>query len=378
MLLAVGILSPAVEAKDKNKEKVGNKSFVEVKKFNKGIFDGTRKKGKKLILNKRALQKGTDTSGRYNGGDYYYGRWTAPVNRLVFDEAIASWQAETPAGTWLEMELRARTAEGWTRWYSMGVWHSNEKPFKRHSVAGQRDDQARVATDTLVMNQQASQVQARVTLFTEDPSRSPTLRSYGITFSQGDNEPGRVPFTGVTTALNVPMRSQMIYPDGGEVWCSPTSTSMVMAYWARITGNRSWDQSVPTVVKGVWDHVYDGGGNWPYNTAYAASAGLEGKVVRMESMAEVERWVRAGVPVIISLAYQEGELTGSPIRSSPGHLLVIRGFDQKGDILANDPAGPTDDQVRFTYKREELERLWLKHSNGTTYLIHPQGWRTPK
>lgn len=151
-----------------------------------------------------------------------------------------------------------------------------------------------------------------------------------------------------------------------------------MAYWANVTGKREWNQPVPTVVKGVWDYVYDGGGNWPYNTAYAASRGLEGKVVRMESMAEMERWVEAGVPVIISLAFKEGELTGSPIKSSGGHLLVVRGFDKNGDVLVNDPAGPADEQVRFTYKRAELEKLWLKHSNGTTYLIHPPGWKTPK
>ncbi len=112
---------------------------------------------------------------------------------------------------------------------SMGVWHSHDQPFPRHSVSGQRDEQGRVATDTLLMNHPASQVQARVTLFTEDRFLSPTFRSFGVTFSLGENEPGRVPFRGVTPSLDVPMRSQMIYPDGGEVWCSPTSTSMVMA-----------------------------------------------------------------------------------------------------------------------------------------------------
>ncbi|MFD1394349.1 peptidase C39 family protein [Kroppenstedtia eburnea] len=374
LLLIMGILSPSVGAQ----EKVGNKTFREVKDFKGGHFDGTHKKGSNLVLNRGKLHKGTDTSGRYHGGDYYYGRWTAPVDAVDFDEAIASWQAVTPEGTWVEVELRARTEAGWTGWYSMGVWHSNDQPFQRHSVSGQRDEQGRVATDTLVMNHPASQVQARVTLFTEDRFLSPTLRSFGIAFSRGENEPGKVPFRGVTSSLDVPMRSQMIYPDGGEVWCSPTSTSMVMAYWANVTGKREWNQPVPTVVKGVWDYVYDGGGNWPYNTAYAASRGLEGKVVRMESMAEMERWVEAGVPVIISLAFKEGELTGSPIKSSGGHLLVVRGFDKNGDVLVNDPAGPADEQVRFTYKRAELEKLWLKHSNGTTYLIHPPGWKTPK
>ena len=30
----------------------------------------------------------------------------------------------------------------------------------------------------------------------------------------------------------------MIYPDGGSVWCSPTSLSMVLSYWDGYTGPR--------------------------------------------------------------------------------------------------------------------------------------------
>lgn len=343
LLLILGIWSPMAEAQGK----VGNKSFREVKDFKGGHFDGTHKKGSNLVLNRNRLHKGTDPSGRYHGGDYYYGRWTAPVDAVDFDEGIASWQAVTPEGTWVEVELRARTEVGWTGWYSMGVWHSHDQPFPRHSVSGQKDEQGRVATDTLLMNHPASQVQARVTLFTENRLLTPTFRSLGLTLSLGENEPGRVPFGGVPSSLDVPMRSQMIYPDGGEVWCSPTSTSMVMAYWANITGKSQWNRSVPTVVKGVWDSVYNGAGNWPFNTAYAASRGLEGKVVRMENMAELERWVETGVPVIISLAFEKGELTGSPIQSSNGHLLVVRGFDKHGDVLVNDPAGFIMYQVVF-------------------------------
>lgn len=61
--------------------------------------------------------------------------------------------------------------------------------------------------------------------------------------------------------------------------------------------------------EGVYDRVYDGQGNWPLNTAYAATAGLRGpnaglgyeaEVARFESMADAERWVAAGVPVVIS------------------------------------------------------------------------------
>ena len=353
------------------------KSYHEVKHFSGGTFAGTKKRGSTLVLNPETAKRGKDSSGRYNEGTYFYGRWTAPIHGAWFEEAIASWQAVTPAGTWLEVELRGRTKQGWTKWYSMGVWHQNDTPFPRHSVQGQGDEDGDVAVDTLKLEKTSHAVQARITLFTEDLSRTPSLRAYGIAFSKGEDQADRIPSTGPTRALDVPMRSQMVYPDGGEVWCSPTSTSMVMDYWARLTGNREWEQSVPTVVKGVWDHVYDGGGNWPFNTAYAASHGLEAKVVRMGSLAEAERWVQMGVPIIISFAYDEGELTGSPLPSSPGHLLVIRGFDEPGDVLTNDPAAPTNDEVRITYDRQEVERLWLEHSNGTAYLIYPPGWQTP-
>jgi hypothetical protein len=138
-----------------------------------------------------------------------------------------------------------------------------------------------------------------------------------------------------------------------------------------------WDQPVPQVVTKVWDYVYDGGGNWTFNTAYAASNGLEAKVVRLKSLADAERWTAHRVPVIASIAYGEGELPGSPIPSSNGHLLVIRGFDENGDVLTNDPAGPSDDQVRITYPREAFEKAFLNHSNGTVYLIYPKGWDIP-
>jgi hypothetical protein len=58
----------------------------------------------------------------------------------------------------------------------------------------------------------------------------------------------------------VPARSQMVYPDGGEAWCSSTSLSMAMAYWADKTGEKKLDQSVPNVARSTYDHVYEGTG----------------------------------------------------------------------------------------------------------------------
>jgi hypothetical protein len=173
----------------------------------------------------------------------------------------------------------------------------------------------------------------------------------------------------------------MVYPEGGEVWCSPTSLSMVMAYWATESGDPNLDQSVPVVAAGTYDYVYQGWGNWPFNTAYASAYGLQATVSRFSSIEQVERWIEMGVPVVASIAWDnssgEQQLSGAPLTSSDGHLLVIRGFDSSGNVVVNDPAGGDDSQVRYVYPRDEFTRAWFWGSGGIVYLVHPRGWSTP-
>lgn len=369
LVLVLTLVSSAVTAAAKSGDVAATKGWWSAS-LAAGTYEGVQLVNGNLTLDPAALLMGTDTTGRYNGGAYYYGRFTAPVQSAAFVEAIPSWLANTQPGTWIEVELRARVDGLWSKWYSLGVWLEQDTPFKRHSVGGQGDKTGTVATDTLVLSKAADAFEARVTLFADSLTATPTVRALGLTWSGGTDKAGVVPPAGLVSDLAVPKRSQMVYPDGGEVWCSPTSTSMVMAYWGI-------DQTVPTVVKGVWDYRYNGGGNWPFNTAYAGSLGLEGKVVRLSSLAEAERWTAAGVPVIASIAFKKGELTGAPISSTAGHLVVIRGFDAAGNVLVNDPAAATNEAVALTYDRVEFEAAWLGNSNGVVYLIYPAGWAVP-
>jgi hypothetical protein len=167
----------------------------------------------------------------------------------------------------------------------------------------------------------------------------------------------------------------MAYPDGGEVWCSPTSVSMVLGYYGYMPG--ACADRVHAAVEGVYDWIYDGHGNWPFNTAYAGSLGYEGYVARFTSLAQAEAWIAAGVPVVVSFAWGENELAGAAIPSSNGHLAVLVGFDPAGNPIINDPAAANDDSVQRTYNRSEFESLWLGHSGGTVYLIYPVGSATP-
>ena len=57
---------------------------------------------------------------------------------------------------------------------------------------------------------------------------------------------------------------------------------------------------------------------------------------------------------------------------------MIRGFTAEGDVVTNDPAAPTERSVRRTYRRDELERVWLDGSGGLVYVIHREGQQLPR
>lgn len=307
------------------------------------------------------------------------GRVDSPVVETdqPFDAAIPSWSALTPPGTWLQVDLRVRLPDGrWTPYYTMAVWAADSGTVRRHSVSGQDDADARVATDTLELRGERTgrAVQYRLTLFTTVGS-TPSVRSVSVVTS--DSQRGRKgrlapPSDRICWGreLPVPQRSQRIGTDEVNGWCSPTATAMVLAYWGHSV-------SVAAAAEATYDHTYGGTGNWAFNTAWAATYGLEGFVTRLGSLVDVEAWIGADAPVIISLAFGREELPGTPIESSHGHLIVVRGFTGSGDVIVNDPAGRSDSDVRRVYDRVSLEQLWLRSSTGTAYLIHPPGHAIP-
>jgi len=338
-----------------------------------------------LVLNPGAAVQETDPypadgyygGSFYTGGTYWVGQATGPAvsTAFDFDELIASWNAVTPPGTWVEVLVSAELDGRWTKLYNLGIWASGSDTIARHSVRLQGDADGYVAVDTLVISSKKATVtayQLTVRLFSVDGVATPSVRYLSAAYSTTPpkkSEPSAGNPAYWDTLLAVPECSQMVYPDGGNVWCSPTSTSMIVSYWENYTG--PCEPAVRAAVAGIYDWIYDGTGNWPFNTAYAATHGLQGSVRRFTSMNDIEAWVAQGVPVAISYAWGKGDLTGAAVKSSSGHLSVVVGFDAHGNPIVNDPAAATDDEVQRTYLRSELEPLWLAASGGTVYLIKP-------
>jgi hypothetical protein len=319
----------------------------------------------------------------YNGGSFFVGEATSPEISTQFDytEAIVSWNATAPPGTWIEAQLHAQNGARWSKWYILGIWASDDSTIRRHSVQSQSDLDGYVAVDTFVSTNQkevTSKFQLKFRLFSIDGTATPAIRNASVAYSMSAPKSGTVSAGDPSLwnrKLSVPLCSQMVYPDGGEVWCSPTSTSMVLSYWDHYNG--SCEPRLRTAVDGAYDWIYNGHGNWPFNTAYAATFGYEAYVARFTSLLTAEKFVAAGVPVIMSIAWKKGELTGAYIDSTNGHLLVLVGFDEKGNPIINDPASPSDSAVQRTYLRSEFEPLWLQASGGTVYLIYPVGASVP-
>src|SRR5262249_41412714 len=156
----------------------------------------------------------------------------------------------------------------------------------------------------------------------------------------------------------VPGRTQLGWPDASG-WCSPTSTCMTLAFWSQKLHRSELDLPVPDVAHAIYDRVYDGTGNWPFNTAFAGSfPRLPPYVTRLSDIRELEDWVAAGIPPIVSVSYDL--LLGTKRENDPGHLMVCDGFTKDGDIVLNDPAHHPErgEVARRVFPRANFLRAW--------------------
>jgi len=297
---------------------------------------------------------------------------------LAADEIIVSWNADAPPGTGLKVEARAFGGDHATKFYTLGLWSRDGETYPRESVNGQKDADGDVETDTLVLTQPASRVQMRVTLHRAAPGALPTLKFLGLSLTDSRArpeplEPNRAVWG---KEIAVPSRSQLAYKGGGG-WCSPTSTAMTLAFWAKSLDRPELDIPVPEAAHAIFDRVWKGTGNWPFNTAFAGSfPGLRAYVTRLSDVRELEDWIAAGIPPIVSVSYDL--LRGTQRDHDPGHLLVCDGFTAEGDIVLNDPAHHPDrgEVARRVFPRANFIRAWQRSKN-TVYLIYPVGAKLP-
>ena len=293
--------------------------------------------------------------------------WTSPWNEAGFSytDLVASWDATTPRGTWIEVAAQARGSRAWHR---LGDWSSGARPSRRTSIVGDPE----VDTDLWRPHGGADSYRLRVRLHGRP---TPDLRRVGAVVSAGQvRADASSPLRRTERVLDVPRLSQMTWREvGGSGWCAPTAVSMVLAHAGRLPPTTD----VPRAARATYDPAYDGTGNWSFDTAWAATLSDHAFVTRLHDLRDAERFVDAGIPLVASVAFPSGALRGAPIRSTDGHLLVIRGFTASGDVVVNDPAAPTERSVRRVYGRAAFERAWLDGSGGIVLVARREDQALP-
>lgn len=257
-----------------------------------------------------------------------------------FNRAVVSWNARGAA----RFELHAGG-----KWHAMGFW--SDKPASNKS--------ATVDVDLLTLPKPATSFRFRAI-----PEPGSEISLVAVTHWMKGETRGfyATPSLAWGKTLPVPERSQFAEKTDASRICSPTSLAMVLEY-------HGIKRTTREVAEGVYDHAAKIYGNWPFNTAHAHRvSGLETYVRRCASIEELEDEILADRPAIVSHCWKRGELTGAPLPESKGHLIVVVGFTDWGDIVVNDPAGRPG-KVRRIYKRPEFHRTWLINGSGIMYVL---------
>lgn len=302
-----------------------------------------------------------------------------------FDYVVPSWNADCPKGTWIRVELQARLedSDAWTSWYEIATWGDPDTVRRIAADAATRKDaHGRVNEDILELKSPSTRLRYRVTLHTERPEVTPVVTLLAVAALNTKQEVEPDDSKGPAWGVEVPadFRSQLV--ENADIsWriCGPTSVAMALT---------AHGISVPTatVADACWDGVNRIYGNWPFMAA-AASRLMREQADRLKprpgrkpaciafvafppDWKGVEEEILNGNPCILSIRYGRDELKGAPSRSSDGHLILVRGFTDDGNVICCDPAAWTEEKGRIVYDRKELHAA--RHG-GPVIVIRPYG-----
>ncbi|NLW79288.1 MAG: hypothetical protein GXY32_07765 [Ruminococcaceae bacterium] len=313
--------------------------------FAPGIFENT------------AVENGSIQLGRRAGRHAERGVYTSVAfHSEAFFSLMPSWNADTPPGTTVEMQVRLSVEGKWSRWFSFGVW----SPYIDHATpAPETGDLAQVERGTLSVLDgmpAATMAQLRVVLATEDTQHSPRVYRLAVAtnaikqLGQGAPAFARVLELPAYSCLN---RDPAIAGRNASL----TSLTMLMNRWGR-------DLLPEEVARLVYDF---GAGHYGNLSFLCAAAGVYGFActVTYAGLGALRREIWQGRALGARVRYRAPGLAedGAPeagagallpvlegaTHSSSGHLVAVCGFVQRENqeyVVIHDPMAPASAAVR--------------------------------
>ena len=305
----------------------------------------------------------------------------------AFNDLVASWNAQTPAGTEVEVYGRLRVDGRWSAWMSWGTWGTHVKracPDQEDGLVwansywdggdssiNVKDGKTADAFQLKAVLRACSEAKAMpiLTLLaatwknTNDPNwrakcENPQSRE-GLTVL-----PPRV-------LLDTPAISQKRRdPDYGGVICSATSIAMQLNH----CGLNVLPEETTFLCQ---DYGFGGTGNWSFTVACAGAYGMESYACYMD-FADLKAELAKGYPVGLSVKYSWRDdmdvplLTNSSV-TTHGHLIVCTGYFFSEELsetvyYVNDPAGGFDlSSGPREYRESQLDKAWQRRM---VYIVH--------
>jgi hypothetical protein len=274
------------------------------------------------------------------------------------DWILPWWNVDIAGSGQLEVSVRFDSGGAWSAWYPMGRWSALSASSKGE------DGRASVKTDTLFLTGTTAKYQAKLVLSAGEGKGAASLRRFGlISRDKSRRAPPAKGYFLKEGGASVPPRSQMLEsPDIRGKICSPTCCSMALE-------SLGLDYPTAFVAADCFDRGAEIYGNWPFNVASLWRLGARARLEYYPNFEAAAVDLMGGSVLIASVRFGEGELTGSPIPKSSGHLILVRGVEKGGDgrfrILVNDPAATDPAAVPRSYLLEEFEKAWT----GVAYVV---------
>ena len=295
-----------------------------------------------------------------------------------FEYLVASWNADVPAGTEIEIFARAYVdmRESWTGWMSWGAWRAD---IKRGSTEDQ-DDLAYMDVDTLTISgssgETASLVQMKAVLTAAPSGAGPVLRQIAATYKNTlDGQAITPAYWGETmdlpasVRLDTPAYSQMIRePAIADSMCSATTICVLL-------NDRGQNVLPEEIALMNYDKTYDGFGNWAYSAAAAGAFGYDA-YCQYGSFDLLRQELAHGYSVGISVRYSNSTngsypyLENAPIGNTGGHLITITGYETIDGVdffYCSDSAAGNDAACFVRYRADQLDACW---SGRLMYVVH--------
>ncbi len=280
----------------------------------------------------------------------------------TFKNIVASWNSKTGYRSSVEMQVRIKTGEVMSDWFSYGRWSSFLG--KRSGSSCAAGEYAKIIDDTVfAVRADGTAFQCKIFLRRDNSGcTSPEVSLLAVSPKYSDERTAQSAKIKESVYLPVPGRSQMVVPEIGNIICSPTSLAMILEYHGR---------KIPTL--DFAELSYDSGGdmygNWSYTVAAASELGFEAYVERCESIETVKKYLSEGYPVSFSIATTSiSDIEGAPQAYPHGHLIAVVGYecvDGTDYIIVNDPADPDETKVKKYYAEAQVEKAW----SGIIYVV---------